>query len=178
MRYIISDTHFGHGKIIEYGQRPFDNVEQMNNRLVQCWNTIVDEKDTVFHLGDVRHHPDPHDEQYWFDKLNGDIVLITGNHDNPPEGFDYHVLKSAVIQHGKYEFYLEHQPVGFSGWQIHGHAHNNDLMNYGFINHGTQRVNISAELLHYCPLSLTRLVRLLGESEDHDYLPEHELPDI
>lgn len=176
MRYIISDTHFGHEKIIEYGQRPFGGINEMNTELQRRWNRVVDEEDTVFHLGDVRHHPDPHDEGFWLDQLRGNIVLIRGNHDDPPDDFPYHVMESAVIQHGRYEFYLEHQPVGFSGWQIHGHAHNNDLVSYPFIHQGTQRVNVSAELLHYYPLSLDRLVRMLDENVEQEYIPEHEIP--
>jgi len=176
MRYIISDTHFGHGKIIEYASRPFDNVNEMNSELLQRWNTVVDDSDTVFHLGDVRHHPDPHDASFWLDQLNGDIVLIRGNHDNVQDDFPYPVLESAVLSHGKYEFYLEHQPVGFSGWQLHGHSHCSDLVNYPFINRGTQRVNVSAELLDYYPLALDRLVRLLNSNVESKYIPEHETP--
>lgn len=176
MRYIISDTHFGHEKIIEYGQRPFGGVTEMNTELQRRWNRVVDEEDTVFHLGDVRHHPDEYDAEFWLDQLRGDIVLIRGNHDNVSDDFPYPVLESAVLNHDGYEFYLEHEPVGFSGWQIHGHCHNNDLVTYPFIHKGTKRVNVSAELLHYYPLALDRLVRMLDENVEQEYIPEHEIP--
>jgi calcineurin-like phosphoesterase family protein len=169
MRYVIGDTHFGHENIIEYCQRPFSNAEEMNNELVRRWNETVSDDDTVIHLGDVRHHPDPKTSAWWLDELNGDIMLVRGNHDGDVgQNAPFHTVTSCTIQHGKYQFYVEHEPVGFSGWQIHGHSHNNDKVNFGFINRASQRVNVSVELINYEPLSLDKLVRFLERSKRYD----------
>lgn len=174
MRYIIGDTHFGHENIIEYTERPFDSVEQMNHEMVKRWNNVVDEDDSVIHLGDVRHHPDPHTIEFWFDQLNGDIMLVKGNHDDIGHNQSYHVVSSCTVQHGRYEFYLEHQPVGANLWSIHGHSHNNDMLCYPFIHPNRQTVNVSVELLNYRPLSMDRLVRLIERGWRINTVPEKE----
>ena len=39
--FTISDTHFGHDNVIKYSNRPFKDVEEMNERLVELWNKTV-----------------------------------------------------------------------------------------------------------------------------------------
>ena len=36
--WFTSDTHFFHDKIVEYSQRPFASVEEMNEELIARWN--------------------------------------------------------------------------------------------------------------------------------------------
>lgn len=50
--FFTSDTHFGHANIINLCNRPFKDVNHMNNMLVENWNSVVSDDDTVFHLGD------------------------------------------------------------------------------------------------------------------------------
>jgi calcineurin-like phosphoesterase family protein len=45
-------THFGHANIIKLAQRPFASIEEMNEVLVERWNSTVGSDDTVYHLGD------------------------------------------------------------------------------------------------------------------------------
>lgn len=45
MKYILSDTHLGHESIIEYCDRLFGSVEEMNEQLVANWNELVNEHD-------------------------------------------------------------------------------------------------------------------------------------
>ena len=52
MIYFISDTHFYHEKIIEYANRPFKDIEEMNNTLIDNWNNRVKHKEEVYNLGD------------------------------------------------------------------------------------------------------------------------------
>ncbi len=53
MIFLTSDTHFGHGRILELSHRPFDSIEQHDDEIVRRWNEVVGPKDTVIHLGDV-----------------------------------------------------------------------------------------------------------------------------
>lgn len=80
MIHFTSDTHWGHKNIIQYSNRPFDSVEDMNEALIENWNDQVANNDTVYHLGDFAFQP--------YDvlkrtarHLNGTKHLILGNHD-------------------------------------------------------------------------------------------------
>ena len=50
--FFTSDTHFNHTNIIQYCQRPFKSTDEMNEAMIDNWNSVVGEDDTVFHLGD------------------------------------------------------------------------------------------------------------------------------
>lgn len=49
MIYFTADTHFGHKNIIKHAKRPFNNVTQMDQIIIDNWNTRVNENDIVYH---------------------------------------------------------------------------------------------------------------------------------
>ena len=78
--FFTSDTHFGHGNIIEFCNRPFKNAEEMDYKLIENWNKKVPHDGTVYHLGDFAWGG----YEFWKNirnQLNGNIILIKGNHD-------------------------------------------------------------------------------------------------
>jgi calcineurin-like phosphoesterase family protein len=78
--FLTSDTHFDHGNIIKFCDRPFKDVEEMNYKLIDNWNKKVPQDGLVFHLGDFAWGG----YEGWKkirEQLNGEIVLIKGNHD-------------------------------------------------------------------------------------------------
>ena len=50
--WFTADTHFGHGNVIRYCERPFASVEEMDEVLIENWNYVIRPKDTIYHLGD------------------------------------------------------------------------------------------------------------------------------
>ena len=50
--YFIADTHFNHKNILKYCNRPFSNVKEMNEKLIENWNNTVKKDDVVYMLGD------------------------------------------------------------------------------------------------------------------------------
>jgi calcineurin-like phosphoesterase family protein len=79
--YFTSDNHFDHKNIIQYSNRPFKNLDEMNVTMVEKWNSIVTNNDTVYHLGDftlgdIRHFTK------WVSQLNGNIKILPGSHDH------------------------------------------------------------------------------------------------
>ena len=76
--WITSDTHYGHANIIRFCERPFADVQQMDEALIANYNAVVKPEDTVYHLGDFSFSREP---ERVFRRLNGKIHLILGNHD-------------------------------------------------------------------------------------------------
>ena len=79
--YLTSDTHFSHKPEFLWGPRGFSSVREMNEIIVEKWNSIVEPDDIVYHLGDMA-LTDTVDAIAYIKKLNGFIWWIRGNHDS------------------------------------------------------------------------------------------------
>lgn len=168
-RYVVADHHFGHANIIEYCDRPFNSVKDMNNTLLDRHFETVGQDDVLIHLGDVAMDMRSGEETIeYFQSLNAD-VLMPGNHDANlnPEDAPFPVFDTSILKHGDYLFYCTHRPEdipeSWDGWAIHGHHHNNHPEDYPFLAMDAQRVNVSVELLDYRPVALKQLVEVIEE---------------
>ena len=160
--FIFSDTHFDHENIIRYCHRPFSDRREMNNVLLEKWNSTVCPEDTIYFLGDLAYGRGSRPTDYWLDRLNGKIVFIEGSHDKSRQR---HHLPNYVLRYNDIEFYLVHNPYDapliWNGWIVHGHKHNNKLAEYPFMNFNNRHINVSAELLDYQPIELSLLYHLI-----------------
>lgn len=85
MRYFFTaDTHYGHGNIIKYANRPFKNADDMNATLIKRFNERVKPDDLTFFVGDFCFRSGNNCEKapFWLNQLNGQKIMIRGNHDN------------------------------------------------------------------------------------------------
>lgn len=133
MIYLISDTHFNHKNIIDYENRPFAGVDVMNDALIKNWNSIVQPRDTVIHLGDVG-LGNVSDLKWIIPSLNGTKILIKGNHDSKSRqffldcGFQM-VCNTYMIEHNGKTIFFSHRPDSRPGsgekYDLHfyGHVH-------------------------------------------------------
>ena len=136
MIYFTSDTHFCHQNILKFQpkERPFDNVDEMNESIIKTWNNVVKHTDSVYHLGDVSmgHHKEARN---LIRRLNGRLYLIRGNHDHfsnrdEAEIFDA-VYDYTVLKYEKERFVLFHFPIQqwdrcyYGDMHLHGHCHGN-----------------------------------------------------
>ena len=80
MNYYISDLHFGHANVIRFDNRPWQTIEEMNEALIENWNSAVTKNDDVYILGDF-HWGKKDDWISILKRLNGRKHLIRGNHD-------------------------------------------------------------------------------------------------
>lgn len=81
--FLISDTHFYHTNILSYARPQFSSVEEMNECMIDNWNSVVSPGDRVYHLGDVFiGEKDENRLGSLLAKLNGSKRLIVGNHDD------------------------------------------------------------------------------------------------
>ena len=128
--FFTSDSHWNHSNIIKYCNRPFNNVDEMNECLIKNWNEIVSNDDIVFHLGDFS-FSGPTKVREILSQLNGTIVLIKGNHDygSTLKLFDY-VYDQLLLNLNGDLVYLNHYPfLTFAGayspnvFNLFGHVH-------------------------------------------------------
>ena len=152
--FFTSDTHFGHSKIIDYCKRPFSSIEEHDKTLIQNWNNVVGQDDTVFHLGDFAYGNSQFISNI-IKQLNGNIILIKGNHDlrnmNPTL---YNIFSDAVYQAriliDKQTVYLNHFPfLCFDHGDINLYKDNYSIQLFGHVHSGpltssedTSRLNI------------------------------------
>lgn len=80
MRWFTADLHLGHKSILSYCNRPFKDVDEMNEALIDNWNSVVSTNDITYILGDFAMGTIK-DTLPLVAKLNGTKVLIPGNHD-------------------------------------------------------------------------------------------------
>jgi len=132
--HFTADTHFFHEKILWLGNgRPFDTVEEMNERLVENWNARVAPGDRVYHLGDVSFGKLAQTEEV-LRRLNGRLYLVRGNHDNRIDGLEHlfeWVGPYKTVTVAGQKIVLFHFPIAEwdrchrGSWHLHGHQHGN-----------------------------------------------------
>ena len=135
--FLVSDTHFGHTGVCRFMRndgvtklRPWDNADEMDEEMIKRWNETVRPNDKVYHLGDVVIN---RKALKTLGRLNGDKVLIRGNHDifrddeyrqYFRELRAYHVMNGMILSH----IPIHVDSLGRFGTNIHGHLHANRVM--------------------------------------------------
>jgi calcineurin-like phosphoesterase family protein len=153
--FITSDTHFGHANIIKYANRPFDSVEEMNEALVENWNSVVKQGDKVYHLGDVTMNSKSLEIM---SLLNGRKCLIKGNHDIQKLKFYTPHFYDIRGSHELGNFILTHIPVAieqkerYRSGNIHGHLHDATMDDPWYL-------NVSVEQTNYTPVAFDVIIK-------------------
>jgi calcineurin-like phosphoesterase family protein len=80
MIYFTSDLHFGHANVIQFCNRPFSSVREMDETLIENWNSTVSDNDSIYVIGDFSFYKKEQTSEI-FKKLKGKKHLIKGNHD-------------------------------------------------------------------------------------------------
>lgn len=164
MIYFTADLHLGHANVIRFCNRPFTDVEEMDEALIANWNATVTGKDDVYILGDLFYRNSvPADET--LHRLRGRKHLILGNHDKRwintvdlPRYFA-DVTNLLTYKRDGVKYTLCHYPMlswegrGRGGYMIHGHIHNNkpEIDNDYLLNAGV-------EVNGYAPVPFDELV--------------------
>ena len=182
--FLVSDTHFGHAGVCKFTEsdgvtkvRPWTDPDEMDEAMVKMWNETVRPNDKVYHLGDVVIN---RKALKTLARLNGDKVLIKGNHDifrmeeyTPyfREIRAYHVLNGLILSH----IPVHPESLGRFGTNVHGHLHTNRVKKIVGVDVRTGEFKYSAEndVRYHCvcveqtgfkPISLEDVVkRIAGE---------------
>jgi calcineurin-like phosphoesterase family protein len=159
MIWFTADTHFNHTNIIKYCNRPFKNVNEMNNSIIDNWNSLVLPTDLVYILGDFGMG----NCQYMFDNLYGMKTLIIGSHDKYSLGLNW-VKKTHTLQiRGKHpDIHLSHYahrtwPKSFHGsWHLYGHSHGK-LPPYGY------SFDVGVDCWGFKPISIDQVIEEMAQ---------------
>lgn len=135
MIYLSSDLHFNHNKEFVWKERGFSSVEEMNEIMVDNFNSILTDDDHLYLLGDCCMGLNDISMPY-LKHIKGHKHLIIGNHDTIARITEYqnrNIFESIEfgdrIKYHKTYFILSHYPmlVGNASnekvWNLHGHTH-------------------------------------------------------
>ena len=188
--FFTSDTHFSHTNIIKHCFRPFKTEQDMDERLIHNWNSVVKPNDIVFHLGDFLFYNGGNRvttevTEAYLKVLNGHKHLIMGNHDGRAitraKGWESVQDVLMVKAYGKQKIILNHfcqlvwDKSHYGAWHLYGHSHgtlgkSNDLHRYSKLIHFlVERMKIhdvGIDNNDYTPVSYEQVVEIMEEKED------------
>lgn len=165
--FLIADTHFGHANICKFLRkdgtplRPWNDVQEMDEQLIQNWNAKVGQYDRIYLVGDA---VIARKNLKIFNRLNGKKVLIKGNHDifklndYLPYFEDiraYHVLDNHLVCH----IPVHPSSKGRFTANIHGHTHDNivrDENNWP----DPWYIPVSVEQIDYTPVAFEEIRKI------------------
>jgi len=165
--FFIGDTHFGHSQIIDYEQRPFANVEDMDKELINRWNSVVMDEDTVFMIGDFSFY-DKEKTTEICDSLKGQKILIIGNHDDKQAEYyidcGFHkVYEYPIILEGFWM--ISHDPLYLNKnmpyANIYGHVHGNEM----YVDYSKHSFCACVERINYTPIEWDEIKARLSSIE-------------
>lgn len=166
--FFVSDTHFGHKKILKHENRPFETVEEMNENLIIAWNQVVPEDGYVVVVGDFCWNKK--DQFKYLTKiLHGEKIFVKGNHDNMPICKTWPDMLSVKVEDDDFEHDYQyivccHFPMSvwdkshYGSWHVHGHIHSRPLSQKKHRYHVGVDVNP-----HYAPISYSALKEKINQ---------------
>jgi len=153
--WLASDHHFGHEKTCTVFKRtdgsplrPFASAEEMDEEMVRRHNERVKPNDKCYFLGDVAI---ARKSLRILERLNGDKVLIKGNHDifrledytrYFREVRAYHVMNGMILSHVP----VHESSLARFGCNIHGHLHYQRVMRARGVDARTGEIQYSDQI--------------------------------
>lgn len=177
--WLISDLHLGHVGITQFKSaegnpvRPWTNVDEMNEDLINNWNSVVGEKDVVYNLGDLIFGGHEKNAPL-LARLKGKHRLIPGNHDEKNKLKSYEKYLDGIYPY--YELggmILSHIPLHESsvrrwGWNVHGHLHGGEIPDGPY-------TCVSVEHTNYFPITIEEVRKRIEEKRERiGYKPDYK----
>lgn len=176
MIYLSSDLHFNHDREFIWGARGFSSVNEMNEAIIERFNSVVSSEDTVYLLGDICLGGGTkevlEENKKLIERLNGELIILRGNHDSNSRVEMYKTCKNVIsagewatmIDYRKYHFYMSHFPTLTTNLEkeslhqctcnLFGHTHQKNNFNMGIPSY--YHVGVDS---HDCyPISLNNII--------------------
>lgn len=149
MIYIIADTHFGDDNI-----KIFENRKVSDNEIIDRWNEVVNEDDTIYVLGDFAISNKRYVSEI-LERLKGYKILVKGNHDCLSykdylyAGFDEVYFHPIIVD----DFWImSHEPLYMNNSMpyanIFGHVHANPI----YKDYSNHHFCVCVERINYTPI--------------------------
>ena len=165
--YYISDLHISHKNVLNcehstnFDNRPFKTFEEMNETIIKNWNSVVNNGDNVYLLGDTLWR-ETEENIALMSQLKGNLHAIKGNHCSFKDAryrrlfceiCDYKEL-SDNIKGKSYGVVLSHYPIMF--WNKMRQVNNDGSIKYKGYNillyghtHNTEEEKLYQQFLKY-----------------------------
>lgn len=169
MNFYTSDLHFGHRNVIRFDNRPFSDITEMDNCLIENWNKKVNNDDHIYVLGDFAYKSEL-GEEYYLSKLNGIKHLVSGNHDlkllKNEKALSYFESVDAlkVIVEDHKQITLCHYPIASwlgsmrGSYMLYGHIHISNGEVVKFMRERGNSYNVCTCVNNYEPVTLEELI--------------------
>jgi calcineurin-like phosphoesterase family protein len=191
-RFWTADLHFGHRNIIRYAHRPFADVAEMDDALVDRWNEVVGDDDEVWVLGDVAMGSIARSLGH-VSRLAGRKVLVAGNHDRCWYGYGrkgqrwverYHQAGFAEIHQGTVPVRIGELEAIACHFPYEGDSHDDErFTDHRPEDHGQvllhghvhtrwrlegRQLNVGVDVWDWRPISDEQVLAALGEAAHAD----------
>jgi len=165
-KWFTSDKHHHHKNIIEFENRPFDNVKHMDESMIRQHNLIVSNDDICYDLGDFCFSTGAHmanlKPEIYLKQYNGRYVIIQGNHDSRNSVID--CITKATMRISGLHILCVHDPIYATNnydLVLHGHLHSKLFMSEIIgQNKKTLLINVGVDCWKYRPVSWDKLFGL------------------
>ena len=161
-KFLTADLHFGDERLAILG-RPFSNVEEFMENVINNYNKMVSKDDDVLFVGDAV-HKDKTKYLPWLSYMNGKKTLIRGNHDKWLTDEELKPYFDVIIQDGSgIEFevdgipcYATHYPTSgvINRFNLVGHIHS--AWRYQL-----NMFNVGIDANHFLPINLETIPKHL-----------------
>jgi len=165
MYWFTSDEHHGHSNIIKYSDRPFSDVNEMDEALIDNHNKLVTKSDITVHAGDFSFYSKEKTYKNIISRLNGKHIFLKGDHDRwLGKTGSYMWLKKIdgqpiiVCHYCMKTWWLSH----YNSWQLFGHSHG------GLSTKGLgKQIDIGVDNNAYSPISFTRIKDIMNSKPNN-----------
>lgn len=157
MIWFTADEHYGHTNIISYCNRPFKDVEEMNETIIKNFNDVIQTSDTVWHIGDFT-LKDIHYATDIMKQLRGVHRFIQGSHDRWAIKGDLSSMVEINVEGIRItlcHYAMRRWPRSHYGsWQLYGHSH-------GELPPEGRQYDVGVDNNNFYPVSFEKLKEIL-----------------
>jgi calcineurin-like phosphoesterase family protein len=174
--WFTADYHIGHANILKYCNRPFQDVEEMDESILENFDSLIEKNSIIFFLGDIAFGDDLTRRVLTLMLQKGEVHFIRGNH-------DMRYLKTIEQLAGSVndllDIEIDGQPITlchyamrvwhkshFDSWMLYGHSHAT-LPPVG------KQWDVGVDNNRFLPLSYENIKHIMKSRPHNDnYIPE------